>query len=41
MNCAAHRPDDPEYIVRLVGQVITVSAETVKVVQGLPPWEIR
>jgi predicted helicase len=31
-----NRPDDPEYIVRLLGQVITVSLETVKVVKGLP-----
>jgi predicted helicase len=31
-----NRPDDPEYIVRLVGQVITVSLETVKVVKALP-----
>jgi hypothetical protein len=32
-----NRPDDPEYIVRLLGQVITVSLETVKVVMALPP----
>jgi hypothetical protein len=31
-----NRPDDPEYIVRLLGQVISVSLETVKVVKGLP-----
>ncbi len=31
-----NRPDDPQYIVRLVGKVITVSLETVKVVKGLP-----
>ena len=31
-----NRPDDPEYIVRLLGQVITVSLETVKVVEALP-----
>ena len=31
-----NRPDDPEYIVRLLGQVITVSLETVTVVKGLP-----
>jgi predicted helicase len=31
-----NRPDDPEYIVRLLGQVITVSLETVQVVRGLP-----
>lgn len=30
-----NRPDDPEYIVRLIGQVITVSVETVKLVQEL------
>jgi predicted helicase len=33
-----NRPDDPESIVRL-GQVITVSVETVKVVKGLPLLE--
>jgi len=32
-----NRPDDPEYIVRLLAQVITVSLETVSVVRGLPP----
>ena len=31
-----NRPDDPEYIVRLVGQVIRVSVETVKIVKALP-----
>lgn len=31
-----NRPDDPEYIVRLVGQVIRVSVETVKIVNALP-----
>ena len=31
-----NRPDDPQYIIRLVGKVITVSLETVKVVEGLP-----
>ena len=35
-----NRPDDPEYIVRLIGQVITVSLETVKLVKGLPSWEV-
>ena len=29
------RPHDPEYIVRLIGQVITVSLETVKLVAEL------
>jgi predicted helicase len=32
-----NRPDDPEYIVRLVGQVIYVSLETVRIVKSLPP----
>jgi len=32
-----NRADDPEYIVRLIGQVTTVSLETVKIVKGLPP----
>jgi predicted helicase len=27
--------DDPEYIVRLVGQVVRVSMETVKIVAGV------
>ncbi len=31
-----NRSDDPEYIVRLVGRVITVSTETVKIVGALP-----
>jgi predicted helicase len=34
-----NRLDDPEYIVRLIGQVITVSLETVKIVRSLPPCE--
>jgi hypothetical protein len=34
-----NRPDDPEYIVRLIGQVVTVSLETVKVVKGLLTME--
>lgn len=32
-----NRPDDPEYIVRLVGQIIYVSLETVRIVNSLPP----
>jgi predicted helicase len=32
-----NRPDDPQYIVRLIAQVITVSLETLKIVKGLPP----
>ena len=35
-GCVANRPDDPQYIVRLIGQVITVSLETMKVVRNLP-----
>ncbi len=31
-----NRPDDPEYIVRLVGQVVRVSVETVKILNPLP-----
>ncbi len=31
-----NRPDDPSYIARLIGQVVTVSLATVEVVAGLP-----
>lgn len=31
-----NRADDPGYIVRLIGKVITVSLETLKVVESLP-----
>jgi thiamine monophosphate kinase len=31
-----NRPDDEQYIVRLIGQVITVSLETLKIVESLP-----
>jgi len=31
-----NREDDEQYIVRLVGQVVRVSVETVKIVKGLP-----
>ena len=34
-----NRPDDPQYIVRLIAQVITVSLETMRVVKGLPALE--
>lgn|GEM_PF-6170451 len=30
------RMDDPEYIVRLVGHVVCVSLETVRIVNALP-----
>ena len=33
-----NRPDDTQYIVKLIGKVITVSLETVKLVKGLPEW---
>jgi predicted helicase len=32
-----NREDDPEYIVRLIGQVIRVSLDTVKIVNALLP----
>ena len=35
-----NRADDPQYIVRLIGQVITVSLETAAIVAGLPEWEV-
>lgn len=31
-----NRADDPQYIVRLLGQVVTVSVETMKIVNALP-----
>ena len=31
-----NRTEDPQYILRLIGKVISVSLETVKVVEGLP-----
>jgi predicted helicase len=31
-----NRADDPQYIVRLIGQVVTISLETVKIVRALP-----
>jgi predicted helicase len=33
-----NRGDDPQYIVRLVGQVIRVSMETVAIVDSLPAY---
>ncbi|MBI2515605.1 MAG: N-6 DNA methylase [Opitutae bacterium] len=33
-----NRADDEEYIVRLIGQVVTVSVETMKLVESLPPF---
>ena len=31
-----NRADDPEYIIKLIGKVITVSLETVEIVNKLP-----
>jgi len=31
-----NRSDDPQYILQLIGQVVTVSLETVEIVRGLP-----
>jgi hypothetical protein len=31
-----NRADDPQYVLRLIGQVITVSLETVKIVRAMP-----
>jgi predicted helicase len=36
-----NRADDPEYIVRLIGQVITVSLETMKIVKALRELIVR
>ena len=33
-----NRADDPEYIVKLVGRVIRVSLETVRIVKSLPAF---
>ena len=35
-----NRPDDPDYIVRLIGQVITVSLETVELVRRLDDFSL-
>jgi predicted helicase len=35
-----NNPQDEQYIVRLIKQVVTVSLETVRIVNGLPPLEI-
>jgi predicted helicase len=38
-----NRTDDPEYIVRLVGQVTHVSLQTVNIVRALPSlwWDLK
>jgi hypothetical protein len=38
---AQARADDPEYIVRLIKKVVTVSVETVKIVKRPPEWELE
>jgi predicted helicase len=35
-----NRDDDPGYMLRLIGQIISVSLETVKIVRGLPTLRI-
>lgn len=35
-----NREDAPRYIVRLIGKVITVSLETVDLVEGVPGLEV-
>jgi predicted helicase len=34
-----NRPDDPDYIVRLIGKIVTVSLETMRIVKDLPSIE--
>ena len=36
-----NRADDPEYIVRLIGQVISVSLDTVRLVNELSTYAIQ
>jgi len=36
-----NQPDDPQYIVRLIGQVVYVSLETVKITNALPDLGIE
>ncbi len=36
-----NRADEPDYIARLVGRVVTVSVETVKLIAALPPLGIQ
>ena len=35
-----NRPDEPAYIIHLIGKVITVSLETLAIVEALPPLEL-
>ena len=36
-----NRDDDPKYILRLIGQVITVSVETQKLIASLPSLNLE
>ena len=36
-----NRPNDPQYIVRLIKKVVTVSLETVEIVEGLPEMDFQ
>ncbi len=36
-----NRGDEPQYIVKLIGKVITVSLETVEIVKGLPELDVQ
>ena len=35
-----NREDDPQYILRLIGQVITISLETQQIISSLPALEL-
>ncbi|MDQ3586044.1 MAG: DNA helicase, partial [Acidobacteriota bacterium] len=35
-----NRADEPDYIVKLIGKITTVSVETVKTVRGLPALQL-
>jgi predicted helicase len=36
-----NREDDPQYIVKLIKKVVTVSLETVDIVKGLPSLDLK
>jgi len=38
MRLDPNRPDDPEYITRLLGQVIRLSLDTLATIRSLPVW---
>jgi len=35
-----NRPDDPEYITRLLAQVIRLSLDTLSTIRSLPAWRV-